>query len=143
MTQLPQSREVVPFGPNLKDLPIPNTIDGNVFGTHGLAAGRVRTHSAELNSMEMVPHSNLLTFRKHVEDSFLGVWKCLVFAAKKTHEVRAASDGRITGSYAVSYEVRRDQRIELDPVLGVNRVDKGLNDLFRIHERVARRRTVS
>ena len=109
MAQLSQSCEVVPFDPNLKDLPIPNTIDCNVFGIHGLAAGRVRTHRTVLNSTEMVSHGNFFAFRKYVEDYFLGVWKCLIFAAKKTHEVRAASDGRFTGSYAVPHEVRRDQ----------------------------------
>ena len=43
----------------------------------------------------MVPHGNLLAFSKYVEDYFLGVRKDLKFAAKKLHEIGAASDRRV------------------------------------------------
>jgi len=43
----------------------------------------------------MVPHRNLLTFSKYVEDCFLGVRKGLKFAVKKHHKIGAASDRRV------------------------------------------------
>jgi hypothetical protein len=100
VAQLSQSCEVVPFGPRLKDLPIPNTINCNAFGIQGLAAGQVRTHRTVLNSTEMVPHGKLFALSKSVEDYFLRVRKCLIFAAKIPHEGRAASDG---GGYRWQY----------------------------------------
>ena len=109
VAQLSQACEVVPFGPSLKDLAIPNTIDCNVFGIHGLTAWQVRTQRTVLNSTEMVPHGNFFVFSKYVEDCFLGVWECLIFAAKKPHEVHAASDGGFTGGNTVPHKVRRDK----------------------------------
>jgi hypothetical protein len=36
VAQLSQACEVIPFGPSLKDLAIPDTIDCDVLGIHGL-----------------------------------------------------------------------------------------------------------
>jgi hypothetical protein len=82
----------------------------------------------------MVPHGNLLAFSKYVEDGFLRVWKGLKFAAKIHHKVGAASDGQIASGNAVSHKLRRNKGIEPSPLLGVDRMDKGLNGLSWIHK---------
>jgi hypothetical protein len=46
---------------------------------------------------------------KYVEDCFLGVWECLIFTAKKPHEVHTASDGGFTGGNTVPHKVRREK----------------------------------
>jgi hypothetical protein len=82
----------------------------------------------------MVPHRNLLAFSKYVEDCFLGIRKGLKFAVKKHQKIGAASYGRVASGNAVSHKLRRNKRIEPRPLLGVDRMDKGLNGLFWIHE---------
>jgi len=57
----------------------------------------------------MVPHRNLLTFSKYVEDCFLGVRKGLKFALKKHHKIAAASDGRVASGNAASHKLRRNK----------------------------------
>jgi len=138
VAQLSQACEVIPFGPSLKDLAIPDTIDCDVLGIHGLPGRQIRTHRTALRSAEMVPHRDFFALSKYIEDCFLGVGKRLVFAAKKTQKVRAASHGGFTCGNAVPHKVRRDKGIEPSPVLAVDRIDKGLNGLFRIHENVSR-----
>ena len=109
VAQLSQAGEVIPFGPSLKDLAIPDTIDCDVLGIHGLPGRQIRTHGTLLGSAELVPHGDFFAFSKYIEDCFLGVWKRFVFAAKKIHEVRPASDGVFTCGNAVPHEVRRDK----------------------------------
>jgi hypothetical protein len=109
VAQLSQAREVVPFHPSLNDLAVPNTIDCDVFRIHDPASRWVQIHRTALSSAEMVPHGNLIAFSKYVEDYFLGVRKDLKFAAKKHHEIRAASDGRVASGNTVPHKVCRDK----------------------------------
>lgn len=87
-----------------------------------------------------MPHRDFFRFSKYVEDYFLGVRKNLKFASKKFYEICAAPDRGITGGNTVAHEVRSDNCIEPTPVLGVDRVNKGLDGLFRIHEGSPRKR---
>ena len=132
VAQLSQTCKVIPLDPSLHDLAILNTIDCDVFSIHGFAGGEVRTHRSVLGSTEIVLHRDFFRFSKYVEDYFLGVRKNLKFAAKKFYEICAAPDRRITGGNTVAHEVLGDNCIEPTPVLGVDRVNKGLDGLFRI-----------
>jgi hypothetical protein len=122
------------------DLAISNTVDCDVFSIHGFAGGEVRTHRTVLGSTEIVPHRDFFRFRKYVEDYFLGVRKNLKFASQKFYEICAALDRGITGGNTVAHEVLSDNCIESAPVLRVDCVHKGLDDLFRIHEGSPRKR---
>jgi hypothetical protein len=119
---------------SLHDLAILNTIHCDVFSIHGFAGGAERTHRSMLGSTEMVPHRDFFRFSKYVEDCFLGVRKNLKFSATKFYEICAAPDRRITGGNTVAHEVLGDNCVEPTPVLGIDRINKGLDGLFRVHE---------
>jgi hypothetical protein len=97
-------------------------------------------HRTVLGSAEIVSHRDFFRCRKYVEDYFLGVRKNLKFASEGFYEICAAPDRGITGGNTVAHEVLSDNCIEPTPVLRVDCVNKGLDDLFRIHEGFPKKR---